>query len=297
VKFAARLKASDQILLGLLTVGLGLVALILWSIVGVRALAALVVLLVPLLMAAQIALYRSILEQLRLEISLAQGSAEAAQAAAYQQIEALFSIFSTLRVAAPLPPMRGWAISPDFAKIIAGTIYEKRPRRVLELGSGVSTLIAAYALRQVGGCALISLEHDQQFARTSDNNVKTHGLADLATVVYAPLREVVAGGRTHLWYDIAALAGLQEIDIVIVDGPPGTVQNFARYPALPLLWSRLSDEAVLLIDDADRADERKVIELWCGEFPSLVVERPTTEKGAVILRRNKEGTTSILPQS
>lgn len=287
MKFTPGLEPRDKILLGLLTGGLGLAALILWSVLGVSALVVLVVLLVPLVVAAQVGLYRGTLQHLR-EISLAQSSAEAAQAVAYRQIESLFSIFGPLRVAAPLPPMREWAISPDFANIIAGTIYEKRPRHVLELGSGVSTLVAGYALRQAGGGALVSLEHEEHFARISDGNLKKHELTELVRVVYAPLRQVVVGGRKHLWYDTATLEGLQEIDLVIVDGPPGTVQELARYPALPLLWSHLRDEAVLLIDDADRADERRVIELWCSEFPSLVAERLAAEKGAVILRKNKE---------
>ena len=108
-------------------------------------------------------------------------------------------------------------------------------------------------------------------------------------------RQVVVGGRKHLWYDAAALEGLQEIDLVIVDGPPGTVQDLARYPALPLLWSRLRDEAVLLIERRRQGDERRMIELWCSEFPSLVVERLAAEKGAVILRKNKEYKSRIAP--
>ena len=169
LKFTTRVEPRDKILLGLLTGGFGLAALILWSVLGVTALVVLVVLLVPLLVAAQIGLYRVTLQHLR-EISLAQSSAEAAQAVTYRQIESLFSIFGPLRVTAPLPPMREWAVSPDFANMIAGTIYRKAGR-VLELGSGVSTLVAGYALRQAGGGALVSLEHEEHFARISDGNL------------------------------------------------------------------------------------------------------------------------------
>jgi hypothetical protein len=35
----------------------------------------------------------------------------------------------------------------------------------------------------------------------------------------------------------------------------------ARYPALPLLFDKMSDEAVIILDDTFREDEKNIIDL------------------------------------
>src|SRR5712692_7065808 len=57
------------------------------------------------------------------------------------QIEALFSIFSIIHLRHPLPAMGHWAVSPDFARILVDVILDRKPGLILELGSGVSTLL------------------------------------------------------------------------------------------------------------------------------------------------------------
>src|SRR5205823_13858007 len=134
------------------------------------------------------------------------------------------------------PPMRGWAISPDFASIIMSCVREHKPKLVLEVGSGVSTLVTAYCLQEIGEGAVVSLDHDKQFAAISAANVAKHQLQDIATVIYAPLKEVVIQDKSWLWYDTEYLRNLGPIDILIIDGPLGGTQRLARYPALPILF-------------------------------------------------------------
>lgn len=202
----------------------------------------------------------------------------------YRQVEALFSMFSTLKLRHPLPPMRTWAISPDFANIVISLIAERRPGLVLEMGSGVSTLLAAYGLQEINEGVVVSLEHDEDFAAISAANVAKHGLQDIATVTYAPLEEVTIRGKSWLWYDVKQLEHLAPIDMLIIDGPPMATQRLARYPVLPLLFQRLSDDAVILLDDADRRDEKEIVKRWLREFDGFCLEKIATEKGAAILR-------------
>lgn len=202
----------------------------------------------------------------------------------YRQIEALFFMFSTLKFRHPLPGMREWAISPDFANIVISLIRERRPRLVLETGSGVSTLVVAYSLQEFKEGVVVSLEHDERFAAISAANVAKNGLQDFATITYAPLKEVEIQGKLWLWYDVKQLGKLESIDMLIIDGPPVTTQRLARYPALPILSHRLSDDAVILLDDAYRKDEREIIKRWLKEFGGLCLEMIDTEKGAALLR-------------
>ena len=70
------------------------------------------------------------------------------------------------------------------------------------------------------------------------------------------------------------LRGLQEkIDFLFVDGPPGKLQPFSRYPALPVLMPHLSPDAHILVDDGLRDNEAKMIDLWRDLDISFEAER------------------------
>jgi hypothetical protein len=76
--------------------------------------------------------------------------------------------------------------------------------------------------------------------------------------------------------------------MLIIDGPPGLTQELARYPALPILLRMLSDDAVILLDDASRTDEAKIVKLWQKEFTDFIIEEIEAEKGAVVLHRRAQ---------
>jgi O-antigen/teichoic acid export membrane protein/predicted O-methyltransferase YrrM len=204
----------------------------------------------------------------------------------YRQIESLFSIYATLNVAQPLPPMRGWAVSPDFASVVIALIHDVKPTCIVEAGSGVSTLIAGYTLKQEGGGMIVSLEQDKRYADIARANVNRHGLGDFVSVRHAPLKSRMIGSKSWLWYDLDQLEDVKSIDMVIVDGPPGNIQRLARYPALPILADRLSDKAVVVLDDCFRHAEREILARWLRDYAGFTSETVGTEKGTVILRKS-----------
>src|SRR5439155_23132405 len=76
------------------------------------------------------------------------------------QTEALVALHDMLVTRRPLPAMRGYAIAPDFGLALVQLIDDERPRLVVETGSGVSTLVIAYRLEQLGCGMVFALEHD-----------------------------------------------------------------------------------------------------------------------------------------
>ncbi len=80
--------------------------------------------------------------------------------------------------------------------------------------------------------------------------------------------------------------GSQKVDVLIVDGPPAKIGKETRYPAIPRLFDRLADQAIVLVDDAGRPDERKIVRRWVRKFPTLTLDYLRwTEKGTAILKR------------
>jgi hypothetical protein len=206
----------------------------------------------------------------------------------FRQVEALTSLFATLKPDRPLPATRGWAASPDFLKLIVEQILLERPRLVVEASSGVSTLVIGYCLKRLGRGRLVSLEHEAQFVALARERIVMHGLEEFATVVHAPLVSVEIEGGEWPWYDLRNLPAGDSIDLLVVDGPPGQLRPLARYPALPLLYRRLSDRATVLLDDGNRVDEKEIVGRWEREFGDLSVEFRNVEKGAFVLRRGRE---------
>jgi len=203
----------------------------------------------------------------------------------YQQMEALISISSILPLRHPLPPMRGWAISPDFGVLLVAEILKKKPQVVLELGSGVSTLLIAYCLENIGHGRVVSFDHDLKYCEKSRDKIRDHKLGNIAAVVHAPLEEIQLNEGSWDWYDTACIDPDIKIDLLVIDGPPGQIQDISRYPALPLLHEYFSDDIVILLDDAGRTDEKTIVEMWTREFPEFEHEYIPAEKGAAVLRR------------
>ncbi|MCW8911244.1 MAG: class I SAM-dependent methyltransferase, partial [Gammaproteobacteria bacterium] len=90
----------------------------------------------------------------------------------------------------------------------------------------------------------------------------------------------------YLWYSIKSMP-VNSIDMLVIDGPPGFIQPNSRYPALPVLNDRLSNNCKIFMDDASRDDEKNIIQLWLDRFPQLKHEYIDTERGCSILSINK----------
>jgi predicted O-methyltransferase YrrM len=182
--------------------------------------------------------------------------------------------------------MTGWAASAVLLSDISSEIRLRQPKLILELGSGVSTVVMAYALEEIGEGHIVSLEHDKEYMDRTLAELDRHGLASWVDLRHAPLKPVNIEGNEWIWYDTNILGDLDRIDMVVVDGPPFETQTMARYPALPVVAARLSPSAVVVLDDADRRDERRCLKRWREEFPDLDLELRDSPKGTAILRRS-----------
>lgn len=202
----------------------------------------------------------------------------------FRQAEALQSLHQLIDVRHAMPPSRGWAASPDLLLTYVEEILESKPATIVECGSGLSTVWAAYAVQRNGGNGrVVALDHDAEFAEKTRANLAEHGLTEFAEVRHAPLVPVELAESTWQWYDPAALKDVHDIDVVLVDGPPKPTGEHARYPAIPVLRDLLAPGAVVLIDDAARPDEQAILERWQNEWPELAVEQLPHEKGAARL--------------
>lgn len=188
----------------------------------------------------------------------------------------------------PMPFGGGWALTADAAALMAREIALNTPETIVELGSGVSTVLIGRMLKQAGRGRLISLDHDPHWAEQTRRHVRASGVEDYVQVLDAPLARQRFGDQEFQWYQVPhQLDQAGEIDMLIVDGPPAALdpQGMPRYPALPTFQARLSARAVIYIDDAKRPQEQAMIERWQRELPGLEPMMYDTVPGTCLLRR------------
>lgn len=200
------------------------------------------------------------------------------------QVQALSQLRDRLgRASERLPLLGGWAIDPSTMLFLVDHITSNRPGLIVECGSGSSTAWMAEILRQVGEGRLVAVEHDEAFVASSRARLDALGLAEYAEIRHAPLVEAPGGFPEFRWYDPSALEDLAGIDLLVIDGPPTATGALARYPALPILSSRLAPQTTIVLDDARRADERSTVERW--EAEGYISAEKRTLHSAVVLSR------------
>jgi hypothetical protein len=180
---------------------------------------------------------------------------------------------------------------------IINEIVLKKRRRVVELGSGTSTIILARALQRSGG-TLLSIEHDEDWASYVAGLIRAESLGDAARVERVDLEPYTEAHPTgasdwkipDVWYQSAVLRAAvpPDIDLLVVDGPPAGRQEdvLVRHPAVPVLRDCLAEDFTLLLDDADRPAERETVARWEVE---LGVEFAIVERLALAVARSTGG--------
>lgn len=192
----------------------------------------------------------------------------------------------------PLAAMTGWSVAPEFAWWLYNYMLEARPRCIVELGSGISTLVIASAIKKTGKGRLIALEHSKKYYDETLDLLKTAGLDGYAQIIYRPLRIYEIDGEEYNWYDLpddllaTAFKG-NALDLVLVDGPPAATGRHARYPAHILLRKYYSENALVILDDSGRREEQEILARWQAMEPNSELQA---------LRHIRHGVTLFYPR-
>ncbi len=163
-----------------------------------------------------------------------------------------------------------WTISAQAMNLLEREIRARPPRRVLELGSGLSTACLSRYMaenaREAPAPSVVSVEEDADFCAESRTVLEEVGLEGLASVHHAPLVRREIEGRSVNAYDLPA-AALAEIaegrpDLVFIDGPGIAGGPFARWGVLHVVISLLPGGFRFYLDDALSDSALEYGRLW-----------------------------------
>jgi hypothetical protein len=156
-------------------------------------------------------------------------------------------------------PWTTGSMRPAGLVTVCNEIVHGSRTRIVECGSGVSTVVLARLLRERHAGGLIALEHDRHWAALVQDHLRRETLDTIARVLHAPLQ-----GEPP-WYGLAGLEEVpDEVDLLVVDGPPACDPDHGtrRAPALSEFAEQLVVGATVVLDDINRPGERKVIASW-----------------------------------
>jgi len=185
-----------------------------------------------------------------------------------------------------LPVTAEWSAAADFLFLIKEHCFKVKPLHIVECSSGLTTLVLARCCQLMGSGRVVSLENGKEFAQQTEENLSRFGLEAYADVIYAPLEETEVRGGMYRWYEIEGLPDT-DIDMLVVDGPPGFIQKHSRFPALPMLFGRFSERTFVFLDDAGRDEEKEIVNKWLEINSGMQHEYIETERGCSILAINK----------
>ena len=193
------------------------------------------------------------------------------------------SISSSLTLDTCLPYDSDWSAAPDFLKLIIDSCLNTQPQTIVECSSGVTTLVLARCCQINGTGHVYSLENGSEYAIAIAKQLKIYGLDKYADVIHSPLHKIEVNKQLFDWYQVDKI-NVSEINMMIVDGPSGFIQKNSRYPALPVLYERLSSSCEIFLDDASRPDEKEIVKFWLDEYSDMEHQYIENDRGCSILK-------------
>ncbi len=157
-----------------------------------------------------------------------------------------------------------WPMASDSLTFIVSLIANLRPKHILEFGTGISTYVMAKACSMLNlKCKITSIDHDPEFgeavARRYLDTIKT---TNEINFLFSPL-VARCFGEKHLpsYYIKQEQAdSLSVADLVLIDGPPSYLGG--REGILYQTMDYAAPGTIVLLDDANRNEEKNIIHNW-----------------------------------
>jgi hypothetical protein len=163
----------------------------------------------------------------------------------------------------------GYSANDEFLVASLRNALEKKGP-ILECGSGLTTILLGLVADSLG-CEVWSLEHSPEWAGRVRKKLDKYRIRSVRLCV-CPLKPFSG----FSWYGVP-LQPMPDFSLVVCDGPPADTPG-GRYGLLPIMKDKLKANAVILLDDAGRRDERVIATRWAAElqtnFQILGTEKP-----------------------
>jgi predicted O-methyltransferase YrrM len=172
----------------------------------------------------------------------------------------------------PPPSDDGWTLAVDSLRFLTSLVKHLRPRHIMEFGSGLSTRVLVQAGAELRPqCCISSVDNDPEFSLAAARKLADQEKGSCRVEFQlAPLVVRSCGEKFLPFYHLRPghLASQRLIDLAIIDGPPAKLGG--REGMLYQVMEFARRGTLLLLDDADRAEEQTVLSRWQDSFGTAV---------------------------
>lgn len=156
------------------------------------------------------------------------------------------------------PRFGGWRLEEDACRFLGRVCETLRPQRVVEFGSGLSTLVLAHEIKRGNVEEVWSIDHLNDFSGHPRGEILAAGLNEYVHFLHCPIRPGFFGGKLFHFYKLpeGMFNSIKSVDLIIIDGPPYFFES--REAVLYLAFPALSENSLILLDDAGRKNREQV---------------------------------------
>ena len=158
----------------------------------------------------------------------------------------------------------GWSIGETaFERIITTLLEMSSVERILEFGSGPSSIRLAMAFSEA---EVLSIEGDWRNYAETTSLMRTFWDKRNLSIKYRPITLESYGDTEFLTYE-DGMFWEEEIDCVIIDGPPVYTLR-GREACLYQVYDQIKIGGLVILDDFRRSFEKQIVENWLSVYPS-----------------------------
>lgn len=151
-------------------------------------------------------------------------------------------------------------LAAETLSFLGALVKYYQPARLLEFGSGLSTLFLMKALEENPSVHLFTVEHSDYYLQKTRESIADN---KNITYLFSPIKLYEFQLKGFATYDNAYVRRIPRnltFDLVLIDGPLG--HRFGREAPLYQVAPFLTPKTLILLDDANRDPEQEALSNW-----------------------------------
>lgn len=183
----------------------------------------------------------------------------------------------------------GRALSLDSCRFLGQIIKLLRPHKVLEFGSGFSSLVISNELRQQQAGSLDSIDNSRSWSQLTYEKAANYGLVDRVTFHVFGLGLRIYQGLPCVFYKIPDdFHNRGPYDVVVADGPG---HEIGRDGVLFEVFTKLCVRGYVILDDCNSDHMQQTVAMWQERFASSIILKEYRDigNGIGIIKKVNEG--------
>lgn len=160
-----------------------------------------------------------------------------------------------------------WSLGDEKYEKVFNIVKKYKCKKILEFGSGVSTLKLSYDFPK---SFIHSIESDIKYLKRTQNLLTNYNVNNVS-LLHFPLTFVRYDARVFLTYSIDFTLLDSKYDFILIDGPVESITIQGREGVLYNIFNLISNGGIIALDDYHRQNAKKTCRNWLKTYKDQIV--------------------------